>query len=230
MIRENLNTIQNRIEEACENSGREADSVILIAVSKTKPVKMIEEALNAGQQHFGENRMQELQDKMESFDHEDAVWHMIGTLQSNKIKYIAGRVDWIHSAAKSSHLKEINKRAAQHDRIINVLVQVNISDEEQKSGCEPDELPAIIDYAKKCQNIRLRGLMGIAELVEDPEEVRPQFRALKKMLDEHKHLNGGNVQLEHLSMGMTNDLEVAIEEGATMIRVGRAIFGERNYT
>ncbi len=191
---------------------------------------MISEALLAGQHHFGENRMQELQEKMEAFDHKDAVWHMIGTVQSNKIKYIAERVDWIHSAAKSSHIKEINKRAAQYDRVINVLVQVNISEEDQKSGCKPSDLPKIIDYSRNCEHVRLRGLMGIAELVEDPEEVRPQFKALKKLLDEHQHLNGGNVTLEHLSMGMTNDLEVAIEEGATMIRVGRAIFGERNYT
>ena len=230
MIKENLKSIQKRIHKACDSAGRSPESVTLVAVSKTKPVDMIEEALQAGHLHFGENRMQELQEKMESFDHEDAVWHMIGTLQSNKIKYIAERVDWIHSAAKTSHIKEINKRARQHDRVVNVLVQVNISEEEQKSGCKPSDLPKIIEYAKHCEYIRLRGLMGIAELVEDPEEVRPQFKALKKLLDEHKHLEEGNVHLEHLSMGMTNDLEVAIEEGATMIRVGRAIFGERNYT
>ena len=229
MIKEHLAKIHERMHLACEKAGRSSDEVKLIAVSKTKPMEMIQEALDAGQMHFGENRMQELQEKMQNITADNAVWHMIGTLQTNKVKFIADRVDWIHSPYKQKHLNEINKRASQHDRVINVLLQVNISEEGQKSGCKPSEIEGLIEYVRSCENIKLRGFMGIAELVDDPEEVRPQFKALKKLLNDHQHHNGGNIDLSELSMGMTNDLEVAIEEGSTMIRVGRAIFGERNY-
>jgi len=228
-IIENLKKVRNRIEKACSEAGRDPSEVLLIAVSKTKSLLEIQTAAESGQLHFGENRMRELQDKMEEMDNPDIVWHMMGTMQSNKIKYIAPRVDWIHSVGKKKYLKEINKRAGQHNRTIQVLIQVNISGEDQKSGCEPADVPKLLDYAQKLDHVNIRGLMGIATLVENPEDVREEFALLRKILQENQNRTSENILLDHLSMGMTNDLEVAIEEGATMVRVGRAIFGERNY-
>lgn len=229
-IAQNLTKVNQNVQKSLEKAGRDASDACLIAVSKTKPVEAIEEALQAGQLHFGENRMQELQTKMAEIDSEDIIWHMIGTLQSNKIKHIAARVNWIHSAYKESHLIEINKRAAQHDRVIQVLLQVNISNEDQKSGCDAVEIESLLTAAREMDNIRIRGFMGMAKLAADPEEIRPQFKYLKELLSAHASKNGSNIQLDQLSMGMTNDMSVAIEEGSTMVRVGRAIFGERNYT
>lgn len=228
-ISNNLKKIHKRIENACNKAGRDPSEITLIAVSKTKPVSDILAANQCGQVHFGENRMRELEEKMAELKQQDLVWHMMGTMQSNKIKYIAHRVDWIHSVGKKKYLKEINKRAGQHNRPIQVLLQVNISDEDQKSGCNPADVPKLLDYAQQLNHVNIRGLMGIATLVDDPEEVREEFVLLRKTLQKNKGHTSKNISLDHLSMGMTNDLEIAIEEGATMIRVGRAIFGERNY-
>jgi len=227
-VSSNLKEIHKRIENACNKAGREPSDITLIAVSKTKPVSDILTARQFGQIHFGENRMRELEEKMDELKHRDLVWHMMGTMQSNKIKYIARRVDWIHSVGKKKYLKEINKRAGQHNRRIQVLLQVNISGEDQKSGCEPADVPKLLNYAQQLTHINIRGLMGIATLVDNPEEVREEFILLRKTLHENQIHKSENISLDHLSMGMTNDLEVAIEEGATMVRVGRAIFGERN--
>jgi len=227
-VSSNLKEIHKRIENACNKAGREPSDITLIAVSKTKPVSDILTARQFGQIHFGENRMRELEEKMDELKHRDLVWHMMGTMQSNKIKYIAHRVDWIHSVGKKKYLKEINKRAGQHNRRIQVLLQVNISGEDQKSGCEPADVPKLLNYAQQLTHINIRGLMGIATLVDNPEEVREEFILLRKTLHENQIHKSENISLDHLSMGMTNDLEVAIEEGATMVRVGRAIFGERN--
>ena len=221
--------MEKRIRNACEQAGRSPDEVTLVAISKTMPVSDIEEALEAGLVHFGENRAKELQDKMEQLEDERVRWHMVGPLQTNKIKYMVERVDWIDSVPKKKTIREIEKRASRIGRVINTLIQVNISGEDQKSGCEPEELKEILEYARGKSHVRVRGLMGIASLVEDPEEVRPEFRMLRELLEEHQSYIGDNIRLEHLSMGMTNDLEVAIQEGSTMLRVGRAIFGERNY-
>jgi len=228
-IVENLKKVHNRIKKACLKAGRDPSEVLLIAVSKTKSIHEIQTAVQAGQLHFGENRMRELQDKMEELNHADIVWHMMGTMQSNKIKYIAPRVDWIHSVDKKKYLKEINKRAGQHNRTVHVLIQVNISGEDQKSGCKPMDVPKLLDYAQNLDHVNIRGLMGIATLVDDPEDVREEFVLLRKTLQENEGYKSKNISLDHLSMGMTNDLEVAVEEGATMVRVGRAIFGKRNY-
>ena len=225
----NIREIRENIQAVCNRIGRNADEIILVAVSKTKPVEDIREALTCGQLHFGENRMKELEDKMAEIENPDVSWHMIGNLQTNKIKYIADRVNWIHSVEKKKYLKEINKRAEQTDRVINCLIQGNISGEDQKGGCEPENLKEILEYAIDLDYVRVKGLMGMASFVDDPEDVRPEFKLLKNLLDEHKSINKGSLQLEHLSMGMTNDLEVAIEEGSTMVRIGSAIFGERNY-
>ena len=228
-IVENLESINHRIQEACSRSGRNPDEITLIAVSKTKPIEAIKEAFSFGQLHFGENRMQELQNKMGSIQEQDIQWHMIGTMQSNKIKYIADRINWIHSVSKKKHLDEIQKRADSANRTINILVQVNISGEHQKSGCEVSELEEILSYAKTLSNVKIKGLMGMATFVDNPEDVRPEFALLRTTLENHSHLNGKNVELKELSMGMSGDFEVALEEGATMIRVGSAIFGSRNY-
>lgn len=228
-ICENLELVNRRIGKACRKADRDPSEITLVAVSKTKPVGDIEKALSCGHLHFGENRARELQDKMEQIDNPDIQWHMVGALQTNKIKYMVERVNWIESVPKKKTLREIEKRASRIGRIINTLIQINISGEDQKSGCNPDDLEKLLKYAQGLEHVRVRGLMGIATLVDDPEEVRPEFRLLREVLEKHKHLENEHVQLNQLSMGMTNDLEVAIQEGATIVRVGRAIFGERNY-
>lgn len=221
--------VKKRIEQACSRSGRSADEITLVAVSKTKPNKEILELAETGHIHFGENRAKELEDKMEQIANPELQWHFIGTLQTNKIKYMAHRVDWIESVHKKKALKEIEKRAGYENRVINALVQVNISREDQKSGCDPKQLPAILEYGQNLKHVRVCGLMGMATFADDPETVRPEFKKLKELFDSHTAYNGGSVQLKHLSMGMTNDFEIAIEEGSTMVRIGSAIFGERNY-
>ena len=227
----NIKELQNRINQACKSAGRDADEITLVAVSKTKPLEDIKSAYKCGQIHFGENRAKELQDKMDDYENEDIQWHMVGNLQTNKIKYMVERVNWIHSIEKSKYLREIEKRASRIDRVINTLIQINISGEEQKSGCEPEDLKGILEYAQGLSHVRVRGLMGMATFVdpEEVEKVRPEFKMLKEIRDEHRNYEAENVQLDELSMGMTNDLEIAIQEGSTMLRVGRAIFGERNY-
>lgn len=228
-IAQNLIAIQQKIEAAAKDAGRDPNDITLVAVSKTKPVDDIYTAISAGQLHFGENRMKELEDKMAEIDMPEVVWHFIGNLQTNKIKYIADRVNWIHSVEKAKYLKEIEKRAAQANRVVNALIQVNISDEKQKGGCKPEDLSSILESAQDYNHVQVRGLMGMATFADDPEDVRQEFKLLKELFDQHQKYNEGSVQLEHLSMGMTNDMEVAIQEGATMVRIGSAIFGERNY-
>jgi len=230
-ICQNIEQVEQEIKEACQKAGRNPDEVMLVAVSKMKPLEDIKTAFGCGQVHFGENRAKELQDKMEAFDENQIQWHMIGNLQTNKIKYMVERVNWIDSVEKEKYLKEIEKRASRIDRVINTLIQVNISGEKQKGGCKPEDLEKILTYAQGLDHVRVRGLMGMATFVDpqDVEKTRPEFRLLRKLRDEHRNLESDNVQLEHLSMGMTNDMKIAIEEGSTIVRVGRAIFGERNY-
>ncbi len=219
-LRSRIDEVRARIRNAALSSGRNPDDIQLVAVSKTYPVALIHEAAACGVRVFGENRVQELVPKMEEGP-ADAEWHMIGTLQTNKIKYLANRVDWIDSVPSLKALEEIQKRAAAADRVIQVLIQVNISDEDQKSGCDPLDLPALLTAAETMPNVRVRGLMGIASLEADLAVVRPQFRRLRELRD---RLMGPDA---HLSMGMSHDLEIAVEEGATMVRVGSSIFGQR---
>jgi hypothetical protein len=228
-ICENIKSVKKRIQTACKKAGRNPEEVDLVAVSKTKPLDDIKAAYDCGQLHFGENRAKELQGKMDDYENEEIQWHMVGNLQTNKIKYIVERVNWIHSIEKTKYLKEIEKRASRIDRTINTLVQVNISGEDQKSGCSPGDVEDILDYARSLDHTNVRGLMGMASFTDDMEVVRGQFKMLKELFNHHAETNEGSVQLQHLSMGMTNDMEVAIQEGSTMLRVGRAIFGERNY-
>lgn len=228
-IKDRYSDIQKRIQIACKNAGRDSSEITLVAVSKTKPDEDVLALLKEGQLHFGENRAKALETRMENIDDESVQWHFIGNLQTNKIKYMAHRVNWIQSIHKKKALKEVEKRAAEFNRTINVLLQVNISEEDQKSGCDPEQLKPMLSYAQDLKYTKVRGLMGMATFTDDLEIVRSEFKLLHKLREEHKYLTGGSVSLEHLSMGMTNDLEVAIQEGSTMLRIGTAIFGERNY-
>lgn len=228
-IHQRYQTIKQQIADACQKAGRDSSEILLVAVSKLKPEEDILELLKDGQLHFGENRAKALEDRMEAIPDESIQWHFIGNLQTNKIKYMAHRVNWVQSVHKKKALKEIEKRASRENRTINALIQVNISDEDQKSGCDPEELENILKYGQSLKHTHVRGLMGMATFAADLDIVRPEFKLLKQLSDEHQHLNEGAVNLEHISMGMTNDFEVAIEEGATIVRIGTAIFGERNY-
>ncbi len=228
MIRKNLDILDQTIREICTNCGRDPKEVQLIAVTKTHPEETILEAYDAGLRNFGENKVQELVPKMEKLP-DDIIWHMVGTVQTNKIKDLAGRVDWIHSISKVKYLKELEKRAARVDRIIRVLIQVNISGEDQKSGCEPEDIAEILTYAAGLKQVTVHGLMGMESLTSDRDVIREQFRTLRLLRDEHRRFEKENIRLDELSIGMSGDYDIAIEEGATMIRLGTSIFGARDY-
>ena len=203
----------------------------LIAVSKTKPQELILEAYNAGQRIFGENKAQELTEKHERLP-KDIQWHMIGHLQRNKVKYIAPFVHLIHSVDSLKLLKEINKQAINNDRVVNCLLQVYIAQEETKFGLNKDELMQLISSEdfKSLQNIKIVGLMGMATNTDNTTQIRSEFRSLKNLFESLKdETNSPNVELEEVSMGMSGDYQIAIDEGSTLIRVGSAIFGSRNY-
>lgn len=228
MLLDNLKDVEERIQAACDRSGRKREDVLLVAVSKTKPVEMIEEVMTAGIVDFGENKPQELRDKYEVLP-QNLRFHMIGHLQTNKIKYVIDRVVLIHSI-DSIHLAEaVNAEAKKHNRIMPVLVEVNVAQEESKSGFLEEKTENAIREIAKLSNIRVEGLMTIAPFVENAEENRQYFVKLRKLSVDIAAKNIDNVTMHHLSMGMTGDYEVAIEEGATMVRVGTGIFGERNY-
>lgn len=228
MIRENIELVEKKIEEACKRAGRDCSQVHLIAVSKTKPVEMLEEAYNAGIRDFGENRVQELMEKMPVLP-EDIRWHMIGHLQRNKVKYIVDKVFLIHSVDSLRLAQEIEKEAAKKGVSVNILVEVNVAEEESKFGMTASETVSLVEEIAKLPHIRIKGLMTIAPYVEDSEENRRYFAKLKQIYVDIIHKNIDNVFMEELSMGMTGDYEVAITEGATYIRVGTGIFGEREY-
>ena len=228
MLLDNLKDVEERIQAACDRSGRKREDVLLVAVSKTKPVEMIEEVMTAGIVDFGENKPQELRDKYEVLP-QNLRFHMIGHLQTNKIKYVIDRVVLIHSI-DAIHLAEaVNAEAKKHNRIMPVLVEVNVAQEESKSGFLVEKTENAIREIAKLSNIRVEGLMTIAPFVENAEENRQYFVKLRKLSVDIAAKNIDNVTMHHLSMGMTGDYEVAIEEGATMVRVGTGIFGERNY-
>lgn len=202
----------------------------LIAVSKTKPNETILEAYNIGWKRFGENKVQELVSKHDALP-KDIEWHLIGTLQSNKVKYIAPFVYLIHAVDKEKLLKEINKRAEQNDRIINCLLQIHIADEDTKFGFTYEEAENLLqNNIEQYKNVKILGLMGMATNTDNHTQVRQEFKALKTFFDKIKsELNTENIDFQELSMGMSGDYKIAIEEGSTMIRVGSAIFGARNY-
>lgn len=228
MLKENLANVEKNIEQACKNAGRSRDEVTLIAVSKTKPVEMLQEIYDENIRDFGENKVQELCSKMEQLP-SDIRWHMIGHLQRNKVKYIVGKVELIHSVDTYRLAEEINIQAKKQNVIIPILVEVNIAHEESKFGISAEDAILLVEEISKLENIRIKGLMTIAPYVENPEDNRLYFRKIKQLSVDITNKNIDNVFMEILSMGMTGDYMVAIEEGATMVRVGTGIFGERNY-
>ena len=228
MLSENLKNVEERICRACERAGRKRDEVTLIAVSKTKPVEMLEEIYSEKIRYFGENKVQEMCDKYEVMP-KDIKWQMIGHLQTNKVKYIVDKADLIHSVDSVRLAETIDKEAKKKGRIVRILLEVNMAKEESKFGLMPEEVMDVVDRIATLDNVRVEGLMTIAPFVKDPEENRKYFAALKQLSVDIRGKNVNNVNMSILSMGMTNDFEVAIEEGATMVRIGTAIFGERNY-
>lgn len=228
LLKNNLEQVKTNISAACKRSGRNIDDVTLIAVSKTKPLSDIEELISYGTTEFGENKVQELVEKYENVS-TPVNWHLIGHLQTNKVKYIVDKAKLIHSVDSLHLAKEIEKEAAKRNVIANVLIQVNIAHEDTKFGIDESEIFDLINVIKDFKHIKVKGLMTIAPFVENPEENRVHFRNLYQLLLDIKSKNIDNIDMSILSMGMTNDYEVAIEEGATMVRVGTGIFGERNY-
>jgi pyridoxal phosphate enzyme (YggS family) len=217
-IRANLVRVQAAIARACERVGRSPDTVLLIAVSKTVEVERIALAIAAGVSALGENRVQEAREKIETLGH-PVPWHLIGALQTNKAKDAVRLFDWIHSVDRLELTRELDRRARGLKRTMDVLLEVNVGEEPQKSGVRPHEIKPLLDEIAGLSGIRIRGLMAIPPAAADPEETRLHFRRLRELRDA--------AGLEHLSMGMSADFEVAVEEGATMVRVGTAIFGPR---
>ncbi len=228
MLKENLEYVESQIREACERSGRLREEVTLIAVSKTKPVSVLKEAYDLGVRVFGENKVQELADKYEELP-KDIRWHMIGHLQRNKVKYIIDKVELIHSVDSLRLAETIEKEAAKHNITANILIEVNVAKEESKFGLMPEELDEIVSEVAKFPHIQVQGLMTIAPFVDDPEENRGIFQRLRKLSVDIAAKNVDNITMCILSMGMTNDYTVAVEEGAAMVRVGTGIFGARDY-
>ena len=228
MIAENLDEVRNRIDQACERAGRDPKEVTLIAVSKTKPLAMLEEAYAHGARDFGENWVQEIQEKVPLLP-EDIHWHMIGHLQRNKVKYIIDKVSLIHSVDSVRLAEEIEKQAEKHDVDMDILIEVNMAEEETKFGLKKDEVIQMVKECAKLPHIHIKGLMTIAPFVENPEDNRQYFKAIRELSVDISRENIDNVFMGILSMGMTGDFEVAVEEGATLVRVGTGIFGERNY-
>jgi pyridoxal phosphate enzyme (YggS family) len=228
MLKENIEAVRKNIEKACEKSGRNPKDVLLLPVSKTKPVEMIQELYDLGIRSFGENYVQELCDKVDKLS-DDINWHMIGHLQRNKVKYIVGKVAMIHSVDSIRLAEAISKEAVKKDVTVDILIEVNVGMEENKFGITVESAYEDIKEMAKLPNIAIKGLMTSAPFVENSEDNRKYFRQLKQLSVDIQSKNIDNVDMGILSMGMTNDYIVAIEEGATIVRVGTAIFGARNY-
>ncbi|MBD5542987.1 MAG: YggS family pyridoxal phosphate-dependent enzyme [Lachnospiraceae bacterium] len=229
MLTQNYDRTVRNIQAACKRTKRKPEEVTLIAVSKTKPIPMLLEIYNHGCRHFGENKVQELVDKYEALP-KDIKWHMIGHLQRNKVKYIVDKVYLIHSVDSFRLAEEISREAIKKQVQVNILIEVNVAGEESKFGCAPEEACELTMEIAKLPNISVKGYMTIAPYVENPEENRKHFTHLKQIAVDIMQKNIDNVSIEYLSMGMTGDYEIAVEEGADFVRVGTGIFGERNYT
>ena len=228
-IKENIDGILERIADVCERSGRNPDDITLIAVSKTVNADRAREAVEAGILNLGENRVQELTDKYEKLSDTEVKWHMIGHLQKNKVKYIIDKVELVHSVESVELANEINKRAEKNNLKVNILVELNIGEEESKFGISEESVYDFVKSLEQFENINVLGIMTVAPLAEDPEEIRWVFKKMKVIFDKLSSMNIKNSNMKFLSMGMTNDFEIAIEEGANIIRIGTAVFGERTY-
>ena len=227
MIEESLHLVQQRMADAMRRAGR-VDSALLVAVTKNHPVSAVEEVARLGVTHVGENRVQEAKEKQLTYNGPQLVWHLIGHLQVNKVRQAVPMFDLIHSVDSRKLLEEIEKVAVKHDKVQDVLLQVNVSREESKSGLSVEEFPEVRDFASTLPHVRVRGLMCMAPFYDNPEDARPIFKVANALYENMKRFYP-NGQIKYLSMGMTHDFEVALEEGANIVRVGTAIFGERVY-
>ena len=229
MLSDNLQKVRSNIINSCEAVGRNPDEVTLIAVSKTKPVEILQEAYDAGARIFGENKVQEILDKYDQLP-SDIQWHMIGHLQRNKVKYIVDKVAMIHSVDSLRLAETIEQEAAKKDLVIPILLEVNVAEEESKFGLKLEEVLPLVEKISHFPHVQIMGLMTIAPFTLNPEDNRKVFRTLKKLSVDISEKNINNVNMSVLSMGMTGDYEVAVQEGSTMVRVGTGIFGERDYS
>lgn len=229
MLADNYRQVLNNIQDACQAVGRDPKEVTLVAVSKTKPVEMLQQVYDAGARVFGENKVQEIMDK---YDHlpGDIRWQMIGHLQRNKVKYIVDKVDMIHSVDSYRLAQTIETEAAKKNVTVSVLLEVNVAEEESKFGLKMDEVLSLVQQISELPHVQVKGLMTIAPFVSNPEDNREIFRKLKKLSVDIEAKNINNTTMSVLSMGMTGDYMVAVQEGATMVRVGTGIFGERDYS
>ena len=228
MLKSNYEAVKKNIKAACERSGRDKSEVCLIAVSKTKPQEDIMQIYECGEHQFGENYVQEMVDKVDALP-KDIVWHMIGHLQRNKVKYVVGRASMIHSVDSLRLAEAVNQEAVKKGIVADILIEVNVAQEESKFGLKTEEVLPFIEKIANFEHIKVCGLMTIAPFVDNPEENRQIFAYFHKLSVDINEKNIDIVYVNILSMGMTNDYEVAIEEGATMVRVGTGIFGARNY-
>lgn len=228
-IKENIDAILERRDKAAHRSGRNAEDITVIAVSKTVDAKKAREAVECGLVNLGENRVQELVNKYEELSDTDVKWHLIGHLQKNKVKYIIDKAELIHSVENLELAKEIDKRAAQHDLTANVLIELNIGEEESKFGLNEESVYDFVKSMDQFENVKVLGLMTVAPFAENPEDVRWVFKKMKEIFDRISSMEIKNTEMKYLSMGMTNDFDIAIEEGANIIRIGTAIFGAREY-
>lgn len=228
MIKDNVAEVEANIQKVCERAGRSRDEVTLIAVSKTKPVSDIYEVMETGIKDYGENKVQELCDKIETIS-EPLNWHMIGHLQRNKVKYIVDKVRMIHSVDSLRLAQQISSEAVKKGVDVDILIEVNVAEEASKFGLSTEAVIQLAEDISKLPAVHIRGLMTVAPFTENPEDNRPYFRNLRQLAVDIARKNIDNVTMNELSMGMTGDYEVAIEEGATMVRVGTGIFGTRIY-
>lgn len=229
MLKENLANVEKTIQAACEKRARKRSDVTLIAVSKTKPVEQIQEIYDAGIRDFGENKVQELCEKYDQLP-SDIRWHMIGHLQRNKVKYIIDKVCMIHSVDSYRLAEEINIQAKKHKLTMPVLLEINIADEQTKFGITKKDALLLAEEIAQLENVRIEGLMAVAPYTENPEDNRKYFQEIKKIAVDIQRENIDNISMHALSIGMTGDYAVAVEEGSTMVRVGTGIFGERDYS
>ena len=228
-IKENLSSIRQNVDDCSKRANRESEEITILAVTKTVDVDAVLEAIDNGVTDVGENKPQELSRKYETIG-DKVNWHLIGSLQTNKVKYIIDKVHMIHSLDRQALCEEIQKRAEQINKTINCLVQVNMSKEESKHGLDESDVIEFINHVSvNYKNIQIKGLMTMAPFSEDEEEVRKVFKGLKQLAIEIDKMNISNVSMKSLSMGMSNDYEIAIEEGSNIVRIGTSIFGERNY-
>lgn len=228
-IKENIEEIIKRKNEAALRCGRNPEDIIIIAVSKTVDAMKAREAVMGGLENLGENRVQEIMNKYDELQDLQVKWHMIGHLQKNKVKYIIDKVELIHSVESIELAAEINKRSSQHNIISNILIELNIGEEESKFGINEDSVYDFVSSLEQFENIKIMGLMTVAPFCENPEDVRWVFKKMKEIFDKISAMNLKNTQMKYLSMGMTNDFEIAIEEGSNIVRIGTAVFGKRIY-